>query len=368
MAENQDKNTGFITEDKVNTVSQGNFRKDSNFKNALTKPYTIIAIAAGIVVVIIILVMVASNGTKAPTANTSFITDTWTAKGNNDNWSTASNWSNGVPKDNYKLVFDTSAKPTSFSPSESNDNLSNLSFYSVSFMSSSKTAEFTPFDITGNPVNIAGGGISINTNSDISIKKVILDSNQKIVGRDNPPSVINLGLDLNGYALSTQNTVIELQNLSSNGMLNVNAGELEFTSTNKANNSFSGQIVVGPLSQMLLSPIGLSHLLGTGSIDIQNGAQLLLRLSAEATIPNNITLGNGSSSIRPVIRGATDVLTSSSNKTVTLTLSGTITLDNDVFINGGEDSGLIPIAYSLKHKPSGKHVLIPENSNTKVIE
>lgn len=316
-----------------------------------------------VIIIIVVIVLLLSGGSNNKAVSSSG-TDTWTGKGKNDNWSNASNWSSGVPKNNNTIIFNagTSGSTTAI---KSHNDITGLTVNSIEFTSGS-TVSYKPVLISGQTIDVSSGGIVINTSGPITIGNVSLVADQSFVSQNKTSAVLTLGLNTNSNNLSVDNDEVTLNNLSGSGSINVAKGELAFSSSDKTNSDFSGNVSVASASQLALVPT--SKILGTGSVSIDNNARLIFRLAGNATFPNKITLGSASSThYEPNVQASSNVLSSKVSGSFTLTLSGNISLNNNAMFNAStSESGLVPVKYVLTHKPTGNFKISPSSKGVSI--
>ncbi len=255
------------------------------------------------------------------------VIDTWTGSGTNSNWSNASNWNNGIPKTNYRLIFNLAPNTTNGGLNSNND-LTNLTLNSLIFEGGTPNAHGAEaISLTGDPISLSNG-ITDTSQADVSSTvafNVSLTGSQTFKLNGNfgfiPTSSSNLAstnLDLGSNTLNlTGSDGISFNYLSGSGTLVVNSPGV--TTVGQPSPNFTGLVKV----ESGMIAMDNDNSLGTATIDISNGATLRVVNSESSTdsISNPISMsGNGTNN-----SGAINIVTPLTQ----LTLTGKVTLNGN---------------------------------------
>jgi len=280
------------------------------------------------------------------TVATPIITDTWTGGGTTSNWSDSANWSNGVPKTGYNLVFNMSHSVASGAGQiTANDDLTNVTINNISFTGGADRG-VTSINITGNPIYLTGGiNVSDEATGAQFRNPIYLEANQTFGGNaayGGGGFVGNVYLSHYTLTLTDGST---LQSLSGNGKLIVDVPAGNDVTINTLSPSFTGSAQIES-GQLGVDSRGDNSQLGTGTITINNGGTLRVNsLNSSTTFSNNIIMsgkGAGAEGAINIVAPLTD-----------LTLTGSITLTGDtelgVYNNNNTDTG--PGTFNLTRAP-----------------
>lgn len=271
------------------------------------------AITSSLILSLASLLFIATPAVHAASATA--MTDTWTGKGGNDNWSTAANWSNGVPQNGDNLVFDITSFPVGpvrptgrWVTIVANNDLNNLSLATLEFKGT--TTNNVEIELSGQPINLASGIIStLKADSTFGINvylgiPVNLTANQTFslgstdLDLANAKSTNKTTLNLHNYSLSVNGNSGSSLKLSSTTIIKgtgtIDSNSLIFALTT-ANPNFDGTFTVNNGGQLLLHS---ANALGSSNIVIKNGGLLFIQTQGSTvTVANNIRLsGSGASS------------------------------------------------------------------------
>jgi hypothetical protein len=235
-------------------------------------------------------------------------TDTWIntncASGAGCSWSTASNWTNGVPVNGDVLIFDVSALTTGTRSGEGLTNdLTNFTAGGINFIGSNGGLN-NSYTIGGNAFNL-NGQISNTSNGTTAAQTVnvpvTLTGNSTIVNNGSGPLFFQSGANpaLTNVTIGSFNLGITSSNtgnvafgigkpLAGTGTVTINntGGTVYFSDPSP---SFSGQVNI----QNGLVTLDHDQALGTGTITINPSGSLSYQLLAKTgTIVNSISISH----------------------------------------------------------------------------
>lgn len=279
------------------------------------------------------------TNTKRVGSSSAKISDTWTGMGLNSNWSNANNWSNGVPKNNYNLIFDVakltselntiySSTLTSQAPgtgnvivSTLNNDIANLDLHNISFILSSNltanqakeaTMAIGLYAINGNGISVSSGINNESGYSNLIDVPISLTGNQTF-GANSKSNTLYLGdLDISSHDLKLQVTT-NFGNYNAQGVMDgedstgaiTGSGTIEMTSLNQAtyntstySPAFSGQLIIDNGAFLGWTPDHTevnSSPIGTATITIDSGGQLYFEVPSigsdgTLTLPNSFNV------------------------------------------------------------------------------
>ena len=262
------------------------------------------------------------------------VTDIWTGKGQTENWSDTGNWSAGVPLDGYSVVFNAINGVIG-----SNNDIKNLSLKTLTFQGGGSTG-VDEINLTGQPLTL-GGGLTDNAGSAVSVDfsfSIFLSASQTFtingvfgVDPNSSPELVGTVVDIGRYELSLagNSNSISINALSGTGTVALNLASGGSFIINQASPDFSGNVVLSSG----LATIGNVSSFGSGSIEVDNGAELVIVSNGQSssTLSNNLSLnGNG-------ISGAGAVNISGSNNN--FIFLGKISLNGNAQIGFSDNLG-----------------------------
>jgi autotransporter-associated beta strand protein len=258
------------------------------------------------------------------------VTDQWTGLGANFNWSTAKNWTNGVPQPGYDLVFPANVPIVSLI--NTNDLNAGTQFNSITFSGSGYTVSGNTIGL-GNTTPTGSLIANVGATNDVVGMNVVLTSA--------PGSRQFFTVNTAGAFLTLTGTLS-----SSNGVGMTKTGPGTFVLSGDGS-GFSGGITVQTGSLQITVPTALGT--GTNSTTVQSGAQLQVNGSAGAVlnVPEPLIL-NG-----PGVANDGAILNVSGNNT----WAGNIEMDSDTTF--GANAGSLVINGQISDTGQG-HSLIKE--------
>jgi hypothetical protein len=276
------------------------------------------------------------------------------------NWSTASNWSTGVPTTGASIVFDTAVMEATNAGIPTND-IDNLSIGTIIFTGSGVstyiqlTKDLTVTsgitDETTSGVGMILGNIKLGADINISAVDSIT------IGQLSTANTLNL----NGHKLSfidvsgtTDATIVVNSSITGAGSIVYN-GSMG-VDINGINNNYSGstQILTGSVKS---SANNNANLFGTSSVYIANGADVIFNYSVNTTVNNTITIQGVTSGSQVtsldftslesgvtvtipniILNGSTRFYSQKSVSNMTINLAGIKTNGNCIEYLGGSDT------------------------------
>jgi hypothetical protein len=273
---------------------------------------------------------------------------TWTAYGGSINWSDTNNWSctsGTVPEDGDSLVFNQDILSASVSI---NNDISNLQLSNISFTGSG-VADDT-YTMSGNSITLSGGitDTSSRGGNDVGVP-ISLVSNQSFT-TNHTDFLGNISLGSNNLTLSGNSGFTLLGQISGTGSLNVDSTDTTMIEAN--NTSFSGPVNIN--DGRTIVNVSNTDPLGTGVVTVANDATLQISINSAGTytVSNPITLGgigDGSS-------GQIDVENfGAGTDNVNLTGNVTLTANTDVSLSSAnlDVAGNVSGCNYLINKTSG---------------
>jgi len=286
---------------------------------------------------------------SAATHATSVTSDTWTAKGTNNNWSNTANWSNGVPQNGDNLVFNVNANtpltttpPASQSSTSSagpgalyltsNNNIAGLQLGNISFVIGKNGRDNgTIVTITGDPFSLSGG-LSATSG------QVNIYNNLTLTADQNFQLISGAVLQIGNYANNVSTSQLNLNNYSltlsgdrSQGSFIAStiegSGNLIFDNTQYyiqgSSPNYTGSTILKPNSLVWMQ--NHSSALGSGSITVSHNATLVP--FTPSTMANKISLSGDGTGINTT-NGTDGALFAFQN----LTLTGQISLTGNTTV------------------------------------
>lgn len=268
-------------------------------------------------------------------------TVTWDGGGADNNFSTAANWSgDAVPQDGDSIVFPASAAPTDYAE-ELNSDIAGLSLAGITVSGDSGTdcgGVYKYYTISGTEALTLTGGITSTVTGDclsslaLSVD-IVLGAN--ITVTNDSYLFITIGgystasnLTMGSYTLTNSSSISSLQILSDiSGTGSINSSNTISLSGN--NSGYSGAI--GVTSGYL--NVDSASALGTAALTVGNGTTLGLgNTGSDYSVSNDITLtGSGDGEESKLIYGSSQ---GGCGDPHTITLTGTISLSNDITAGG----------------------------------
>lgn len=264
-------------------------------------------------------------------------TKTWDGGGSDNKFSTAANWNgDSIPSSGDTLVFPASAAPTDYSESLDAD-ITDLSVPGITFSGdsgSSCDSAYKYYRITSGSLILNGAidisGATGNCWGTVSLPNLALAGDSTV---STTPGYLYLQIGelgqtfaMGAHGLTTATSMGITANITGSGTLTAANG----ISLDGDNSGYTGPISV--LSGVL--SVSGSANLGVADLTLPDGVSLsILNYGADSTIANNITLtGSGATQSPKLMYGGSQG--GCGDGSYTITLSGTVTLSNDVEVAG----------------------------------
>jgi len=242
-------------------------------------------------------------------------TNTWTGSANDGQWSTAGNWSAGVPNNGDDLVFNNS----SYGLGGITDNIPGLNVNSITFTSDNATPANIDLaeDLTVNNAITQAPSVtsSVNTIASSSGAQVLTLGGNVTVTTTAGLSLgsANDGIDLNSNNLSFvtdnsfsgNNTVTVNASITGAGTVNYNSAKTDYKLYGE--NTYSGTTNV-TASRLPVGNVDSTNAFGTSTVNVLSGAAIIFRQNASVTISNPIVVTGGASLNTSIVFGNTGAI------------------------------------------------------------